>query len=190
MPGGFILFYPEITPMKALKTIVFVLLLTSSGNSFAQSDTAIASQRALLFADSLLNAFRYHDWNAYLEMSYPGVIKYYGGKKGFQEYILRARQISDSQIPEKTELVQILNDITEWQCVIRKKRETTIDGKKAVIISYLVGQSKDEGKNWRYVDVAFNSVANITYIMPDIFDTLAIPQRQIVFEKNRVAKSQ
>jgi hypothetical protein len=178
--------------MKAVKTLVFIVTFSLSFSySNAQSDTAIATERALFYADSLLKCYRYNNLESYTDLSYPGVIKYYGGKKNFQEYIRRARAINESVLeeePEKIKLIQILNDIREWQCVIRKARETIIDGKKATIISYLVGQSKDEGQNWKFFDVAFNSVENVIYIMPDIFDTLAIPQRQVVFEKSSVAK--
>ena len=181
--------------MKAIRAFVFLTLIIFSGFSRAnaQSDTAIASERALLFADSLLTAFRYSNWSQYIEMSYPGVIKYYGGKKGFQDYVQRARSINNSiteEPKETTELMQLLSDMGEWQCVIRKIRHTKIDGKKASIISYMVGQSKDDGITWKYFDVAFNSVENVIYIMPDIFDTLAIPQRQIVYDKDEVVKNQ
>jgi hypothetical protein len=73
--------------------------------------------------------------------------------------------------------------------VIKKTRPKTIDGKKAYIVSYLVGQSRDNGTTWKYFDVAFNSVANIGYIMPDKFEALMIPQREVIFEKDQMASS-
>lgn len=123
-------------------------------------------------------------------MSYPGMIRYYGGKKNFEEYIQRALAISSmgKETFNKTEVIDLQNNRKEWQCVIRKTSQMEIDGKRASIISYLVGQSKDEGQNWKYVDVALNSVNNVVYIMPDIFSKLSIPQRQVVFVKDQVAK--
>ena len=172
--------------MKALKPFTLVIVLCCSlFNAGAQADSTFASQRALLFADSLVNAFRYNNLDQYVNISYPGVIKYYGGKHQFKEYISRTRAVMASSLEEpleKCEIIQLLNDMSEWQCVIRKSRETMVDGKKAQIISYLVGQSKDEGNTWKYFDVAYNSVENVIYIMPDIFDRLAIPQRQVVFD--------
>ncbi len=180
--------------MKALKPLVlFLSIYLMPYCPAAQSGNALPTQRALVFADSLLNAFRYSDWPVYMEISYPGIIKYYGGTKAFQEYVQRTRTMSgapENNAPVKTEIIQIVNEQLEWQCVVKKTQETTIDGKKASIVSYLVGQSKDEGLHWKYVDVAFNSVANIIYIMPDIFESLSIPQRQIIFEKDALAKMQ
>lgn len=151
---------------------------------------SLPAQRALLFADSLLNAFRYNDLNQYIELSYPGIIKYYGGKNSFLEFVQRARMMGNSprrDIHEKIEIVQLQHHSREWQCVVKKTIESLIDGRKAQVVSYMVGQSKDEGQTWRYFDVALNSVENLVYIMPDIFDTLSIPQRQVIFEKNVVA---
>lgn len=180
--------------MKALKTVVFLffLYITCPHSLLAQSDSAAVASRALLYADSLNTAFKFANWNQYLELSYPGIIKYYGGKNGFQNYVQRAHAVyasENSESAEKTQLIQLENDMREWQCVVRKTRTTSIDGKKAAIISYMVGQSKDEGINWKYVDVAYISVENVIYVMPDIFDTLAIPQRQVIFESNQVAST-
>ena len=171
--------------MKAVKTFV---LITAACISFtkiqAQQNSSAVSKRAILFADSLLKSFRYNNFDQYTDLSYPGVISYYGGKKNFLEYVQRTRTISEGISSENLKLVQILNDISEWQCVVEKTSEALIDGKKAHIVSYLVGQSKDEGRNWTFFDVAFNPVDNVVYIMPDIFERLSIPQRQVVFEKN------
>ena len=172
-----------------MKTLLFFLLSFAAPFYIrAQSPEAIVSQRALAYADSLLNAFRYNRAGQYTDMSYPGVISYYGGIRSFQQYIERARSLSDG-VQEKTEITQLLNNNKEWQCVIKKTHPRIIDGKKAYIVSYLVGQSTDNGMTWKYFDVAFNSVANISYIMPDKFEKLTVPQRQVIFEKDQVASS-
>jgi hypothetical protein len=193
MPGGFILFSPSNNPYEGCENICFFCCCFLLLNLNAQTETAIATRRAILYSDSMLTAFRYNNLNEYIEMSYPGVIKYYGGKKNYMEYIQRARLINNSALeeqPEKIQVVQMENDTREWQCVVQKTCATMIDGKRAIIISYMVGQSKNEGRDWKFFDVALNSPGNIIYIMPDIFDTLDIPLRQIVFEKSGLAKKQ
>ncbi|HRE50802.1 MAG TPA: hypothetical protein PK339_05250 [Flavitalea sp.] len=177
--------------MKMPNPLVFLLasLCFSTGIS-AQSDSAAASHRALLYADSLINAFRNHDLDRYLSLSYPGIVQYYGGRQGYREYLYRLRSLQNDleEHPEKIQLIQIAPDNDhEWQCVVRKSREGFVDGKKALVISYLVGRSADKGRSWKYADVAYNSVENIVYIMPDISERLNIPQRQVIYEKN-VAK--
>lgn len=168
--------------MTAVKNLViFTIIIFSFGSAVAQSDTSFASQRALLFADSLLKSFHNSDLNVYTDLSYPGIVEYYGGKKNFEEYLRRARTVNSYESPEQVRMLQILNNTNEWQCVIQKKHEATIDNNKAIITTYLVGQSVDKGRSWKFFDVAYNSVSNIAYIMPDIFDTLVIPQREVVF---------
>jgi hypothetical protein len=174
------------TPMKTL--FVILLMYAVPFTISAQSREAIVSQHALADADSLLSAFQNNRSGQYTEMSYPGVITYYGGIRNYQQYIERERALSDST-SEKTEIVQLLNNNNEWQCVIKKTHPRIIDGKKAYIVSYLVGQSTDNGMTWKYFDVAFNSVANIAYIMPDKFEGLTIPRRQVIFEKDQMASS-
>lgn len=184
----FLYFAGKSSPMKMPKPLVFLLAsVCFSMGLYAQSDSATASHRALLYADSLINAFRSNNLDQYLSLSYPGIVQYYGGRQGFREYLHRLRSLQKDleEYPEKIQLIQITTDSDhEWQCVIRKSREGFVDGKKALIISYLVGQSIDKGKSWKYFDIAYNSVENVAYIMPDISGELAIPQRQVIYEKN------
>ncbi len=179
-------------PVKALKRGLILSALCWVGNfAHAQSSSPFASQQAILFADSLNNAIREGHQDEYVALSYPGIVRYYGGKQGYQKFIERSGKINAANIAEKKEkleLLQMVNELAEWQCILKKIRETFIDGRKAEIISYMVGQSKDNGLTWKYIDVAYNSSENLIYIMPDIFGKLSIPQRQIIFEKDPVAK--
>ncbi|MEP7259127.1 MAG: hypothetical protein ABI687_12070 [Flavitalea sp.] len=177
--------------MKMPKAMALLIAVACSSLSLhAQSSaTYIVSQRALLFADSLINAFKHSRWEEYVAISYPGAVQYYGGKQGFREYVQRTRLLNNDleENPEKIQLMQITNDDSqEWQCVIKKTRETFVDGKKAVVLSYMIGQSKDKGQNWTYFDVSYNSVENIAYIMPDVFAGLTVPDRQVIYETNFV----
>ncbi len=159
----------------------FLFLLFNNTSIKAQSDTDFVSKRALLFADSLIKSFHNSNFADYLNISYPGVVKYYGGKHRFTEYVRQERTLRE-YFGEQLELTQLINEKQEWQCVMKKINEQVINGKNAMVISYLVGQSKDEGKTWKYIDVAYNPVSNIREIMPDIFDNINIPGRQIIFQ--------
>jgi hypothetical protein len=174
--------------MKAVKYLVgIVAVCITFTNVNAQQTDAFASERAILFAGNFVKTFHANNLDEYTNLSYPGVISYYGGNKNFREYLERARTFGNTDSLENVSLVQMLNNTAECQCVIRKTSVTFIDGKKAHIISYLVGQSKDKGLNWKFFDVASNSVKNVVYIMPDIFDALSIPQREVIFEDNTFA---
>lgn len=170
--------------MKALRCFVLPAVLFFWINSTnAQEDAASAGKRAIIFADSLLKSFNHNNLDRYTDLSYPGVISYYGGKKNFREYLQRAKALNISPSADNLAIFQLVNDHNEWQCVIEKTCATLIDGKKATIVSYLVGQSKDEGHSWKFFDVALNSAGNLVYIMPDISESLTVPQRRVLFEK-------
>ena len=188
MPGFFFLFWADQSiPMMTRYILPVLCTLMLSLHSLAQTDTEKASTKAIAVANSLVKAFNYSEWDQYLALSYPGVVKYYGGRNGYLNYVQKARSMYKDSIqesPETLRIIQIENDILEWQCVVEKTRETFLNGRKARAVSYLVGQSKDDGQTWKFFDVAHNSVENVIYIMPDIFSNLAIPQKAVHVESD------
>jgi len=176
--------------MKTLKSTVFLLLFIASALSIrAQRTTDVISSRALLYADSMISAFAAGELNKYIDMSYPGVVSYYGGMNTYSNFVQRAFQMHPgSADSNKTELLQVVKtNRKEWQSLVRKTTETIIDNKKAFVISYMVGRSENNGASWRYVDVALNPVENLVFIMPDISAELLVPKRQIIFTDDQVA---
>ncbi|MGZ5246653.1 MAG: hypothetical protein ACXWV5_06420 [Flavitalea sp.] len=79
---------------------IFLSLLLCATFSIAQplSREASVSKRAEIFADSLVKAFEAADWNVYMNLSFPGAIKYYGGKKGYLEHVIRGRKVETDKI--------------------------------------------------------------------------------------------
>ena len=181
--------------MKALRSaLILPALFCFAINTMAQADSTYCSRHALLYADSLANAFRDQNWNRYLSITYPGIISYYGGTRSFQSYIQRTRSVSNSFAIRDCvtlDLIQIsANHLGEWQCVIRKTGSTVIDGKKAMVISYLIGQSTDDGDSWKFLDVSYNATEKLNDIMPERFPALMVPERKIIFEKGELASAE
>jgi hypothetical protein len=180
--------------MKTLKLILagLALCLAQSGAT-AQPDTAKIASNALFFADSLVKADQFEQWNTYADLAPLNVIKHYGGKDGFVDYVQKARTHFISTIVEDAptlKLQALMTQDNQWQCVIRESRYIHRDNKKLHIITYFVGQSTDEGTNWRLFDVGYNRVANIIYMMPDVFGDLAIPEHIIIPEEEELAAAQ
>jgi hypothetical protein len=149
----------------------------------AQTDSSTVSQRAILSANDMLTAFRNADWDRYVSLSYPGVVKYYGGKTSYLKYANRARTQHSHSLhanQEQMRIVQLSKDKEEWQCVLGRSIVSYSNGKRECSISYFVGQSIDDGMSWKFFDVAYNSVESITYIMPDKFNALVVPVRRTV----------
>lgn len=150
-----------------------------------ESDTAIATRNALRFADSLVKADFFADWNTYLNLSMASAIKYYGGKEGYKESAVVAHYRNEPKTEEKPQTLRVVNmmvDIETWQCVIEKTRDWWDESRgKVKTITHLVGESTDNGQTWKFIDVSHNSLQNIVYIMPSIFGTLEIPEGKTIY---------
>jgi len=150
-----------------------------------ESDTAIATRQALRFADSLVKAEFYADWSTYMSLTNPSAVKYYGGKDGFKDHVVTLHfrnEPKPDEKPEKISLNTILNDIETWQCVVEKDREYIDQERgKVKILTYLIGESTDNGATWKFVDASQNTLENFNIIMPTVFGTLGIPESKTIY---------
>jgi hypothetical protein len=150
-----------------------------------ESDTAIATRNALKFGDSLTRANFYAEWDTYMNLSQPSAIKFYGGKDGFKENVIAIHYRNEPKTeekPEKLRMLSMLNDIETWQCVIEKVRDSWDESRgKVKTITYLVGESTDNGLTWKFIDVSHNSLVNVIYIMPSVFSKLEIPEGKMIY---------
>jgi hypothetical protein len=169
------------TILSALFACPLLLLITLAGHA---QDTARISQNALKYAGSLVTAdayaATYGDWSAYADLAPVSVLKFYGGKEGYIKRVSLARMRTTSAIQEATPELKMLlleNRQDQWQCVIRLSRYFhKTDQSQYHLVTYLVGQSKDDGETWKLFDVSYNSVANIIYIFPEIMDDIPLKE--------------
>jgi hypothetical protein len=160
---------------------------TTTDQPLPESDTAIATRHALQFADSLVKADFYTDWNTYMNLTCTSAFKFYGGKEGFKENAVtihyRDEPKTEEKIP-KTQLLHLMNDNSDkWQCVVEKVREKWDESRgKVKVYTYLVGESNDNGLNWKFIDASHNSIPNIIYILPSVFTSMEIPEGKTVYE--------
>lgn len=169
------------TILSALFVCPFLLMITRPGNA---QDTARITKNALKFADDLVKADAYGaiyaDWSAYADLAPASVLKFYGGKEGYIKRVSLGRLRTTSAIQEanpdlKMLLLEAKND--QWQCVIRLSRYFhKPDQSEYHLVTYLIGQSRDDGETWKLFDVNYNSVANIIYIFPEIIDDIPLQE--------------
>jgi hypothetical protein len=178
--------------MKIERLLFGGLFLLAATVSQAQPDTAKISQKALWYADSLVRADAFEDWTAYANLAPASVLKYYGGKDGYMGHVLQMRAFTTSPIQEAAPELQMQTLVTlkdQWQCVIRLSRYFHRDDRKYHLVSYLIGQSKDEGETWRLFDVNYNKVNSMMEIFPDILD-MPIKETAILSEEQELAQQQ
>jgi len=179
-----------ITPLVAILVLSMI-----SPAAFCQDSAKIAKikENAIAFADSLIKTDVYENWSVYADLAPASVLKYYGGKDGFIDNAqkIHARTVSshDLDFPER-KIIALLENQTQWQCVIYESRYIfREENKKYHLVTYLLGQSKDDGETWRMFDVSYNTVANVIYMMPDVNLDLPIPQPYIISEEDELAKA-
>jgi len=158
----------------------------------AQPDTAKISQKALMYADSLVKTDAYGDWSSYANLAPLSVIKYYGGKEGYVSHILSMRGFTMSAIEEAAPQLRMETLVTrneQWQCVIQLSRYFHKEDKKFHLVTNLIAQSKDEGETWRIFDVNYNVVSNMIMIFPEIMD-MPIKATSVLSEEQELAQKQ
>jgi hypothetical protein len=163
--------------MKTRKILSACLLLMAAIAGHAQPDTAKISRNALSFADSLVKTDAFGNWSSYADLAPLSVIKYYGGKDGYIQHVVTIRNKTNSDIEEaapELKMVTLEPRKDQWQCVISLSRYFHKEDKQYHFVSYLIGQSKDEGENWKLFDVSYTPVSNLIYIFPEILDDIAI----------------
>jgi len=176
--------------MKVLHFLLAGALILSAAVGHSQPDSAKITQKALLFADSLIKTDRYEAWPAYANLAPASVIKFYGGKDGYIEHIQKLRGRTKSEQAEDDPELKMLNLMVrdeQWQSVIRVSRWFHKEGTKYHQTTYFICQSKDEGETWRLFDVSYNRVANIIYIFPEINGDLPIEESTIMSEEQELA---
>lgn len=188
MPEHFAVFWVQNLYLMKIRTILSVCsFLLAAMPGYAQPDTARISQKALFYADSLAKADAYGNWSAYADLVPASVIKYYGGKDGYIQHISVGRLRTTSAIQEvapELSLQFLETKKDQWQCVIRLSRYFHKEDQQYHLISYLIGQSLDDGETWKLFDVSYNSVANIIYMFPDILDDIPIRESVVLSKED------
>jgi hypothetical protein len=180
--GIFFYTLAQINPMKTkiVLLVSFFCACSFLGNAQAPEDPVRVTLNK--FADSLISAFRFENWKDYYGLSNQNVVKYYGGQTGYMDFTRKSFEASKAIIkenPEQVNILQLENDINQWQAVLSRTRFAQIDGKVTTTTTYLIAQSKDDGETWKFFDMGFNPPTNVIYMMPDVFSNLTIPQRKV-----------
>lgn len=180
--------------MKILMPLLVGFVLFSTHfTAYAQPDSAKISQKVLLYADSLIKTDAYQSWTAYANLAPLPVIKFYGGKDGYIEHVKTVRQrthsTKDEDYPER-KVMSLMTENDQWQCLVRVSRIFHKDDKQFHQVTYFLGQSKDEGETWKLFDLSFNTIANVIYIFPEVFQDMAIPEPSVLSEQEEIAQQQ
>ncbi|MEJ7627946.1 MAG: hypothetical protein WKF35_13855 [Ferruginibacter sp.] len=165
--------------------LLFLLSVTLFGNSFSQDTTAI--KKNIEAATKEMSAtFISRNWEEYVKYTHPAVVEMIGGKEKFVKIVSEfMTELPDSSIKffELGKPMQLINSGHDWQTVIMQKLDIYIQGKMVRSVSYLVGESLDNGKTWTFFDSKGDREV-VKKMKPDVSDKLIIPAGSQVIDEN------
>ncbi len=124
--------------------------------------------------DAMTKAFAKRDWSTIADYTHPNVVKMMGGKEGMIEIVKAGmKDIPDTSI-KKIGIGKIVA-LKGNQCVIEQEMLMHLQGVSVSSTTYLVGESFDNGKNWRFFDASNVGTMELKQIMPNYDSSLSIP---------------
>lgn len=174
-------------PLKRLRcpragrlALALLLLILPSLLARAQNDAAATNLKAQ--AQECLDALLAKDYAKVVDRTYPKVVEFIGGREAMislletQMPALEAEGITFKQATLGEPEAPVVAGDTQY-VVVPQTVILNIKGDEWEQRSYLLGISKDNGKNWTFVDGAGINQAMRTAILPDLPVAMQLPFR-------------
>jgi hypothetical protein len=167
-----------------LAFLFFLLLVSACNNSESSTGHEVKSEtesNIYRSGDSMLSAFKRKDWHAYVKYNHPNMIKRMGGPEAFASFVnMQMQQIPDSTVKNIAlgKILQVVKTPGDLQCVVEQHMELQLHGSNIKKITYLVGESLDNGTTWTFFDASVKTGVTPKEIKPDISSDLKIPEAQ------------
>lgn len=173
--------------MKPFLSTCFVILTLFGACKYDEKHRGASEAEKNIYrsSDSMMAAFKRHDWQTFVKYNHPAMTKMMGGHEAFASFIAQQmKQIPDTAIKllETGKILQIVRTTKDLQCVIEQNMEMRLEGNRITQTSYLVGESLDVGKSWTFFDASVSSLPPAT-IKPDLSPQLKIPAKRRNVEK-------
>jgi hypothetical protein len=132
-------------------------------------------------ADSMMTAFKNRDWPTFVRFNHPAMTNLMGGTENFISFI----QVQMKQIPDTAvkyigtgNILQVVKTDKDQQCVVEQNMKMVLDSIQITSTSYLVGESVDDGKTWKFFDASNSGLITAKDIKPNLSTELKIPAKK------------
>jgi hypothetical protein len=168
--------------MSLRELTLAVLAFASVGFSVLAAD-ADPEQAVREQARAACDAFVRGDLDKFAGLTHPKLVQTMGGrertiellKSGQKEMNARGiRLLSASLQPQ----VQLAQGGDEWFAVVPYQLEMGVPEGRALVKTWLLGVSADQGKSWTFVDGGKLNVDGVKRLFPDFPAKLSIPAKQ------------
>jgi hypothetical protein len=168
--------YRPFNIMPLLKPIIYLLLFAALPFTASAQDTLFIKQQAARFA----KASFYSDHETVINLTYPGLVTYSGGRDTMQKLITERIEslqkqgvISfDGYVDSPGPFYKAGNQL---HCLIPETIILKMFNGRYVSRSYLLAISADAGKSWTFMDVGNMPNSVLHKLLPNYNDELVIP---------------
>lgn len=177
-----------MTNKLSLFTLLILLLAAACGSKNEESATTNRKKAAneteeniYRAADSMMAAFKRHDWKTFASYNHPSMLQMMGGPGHFVSFIKeQMKNIPDTAIKSMNagDILQVVKTNDDMQCVLEQQMHMRMEGIDINTTTYLVGQSLDDGKTWTFFDAATNGLVTPKDIKPNLSPELKIPAQK------------
>jgi hypothetical protein len=132
-------------------------------------------------ADSMMAAFKNRDWPTFVRFNHPAMTNLMGGNDNFISFIqLQMKQIPDTAVKYigAGNILQVVTTDKDQQCVVEQNMKLVMDSIQITSTSYLVGESLDNGKTWKFFDASNSGLITAKDIKPNLSPELKIPAKK------------
>jgi hypothetical protein len=132
-------------------------------------------------ADSMMSAFKNRDWPTFVHFNHPAMTHLMGGTDNFISFIqLQMKQIPDTAVKYigTGNILQVVKTDKDQQCVVEQNMRMVLDSIQITSTSYLVGESLDDGKTWKFFDASNSGLITAKDIKPNLSPELKVPAKK------------
>ncbi len=159
--------------MKIIYIACISFLLASCGVQYT------AKKQAKIMAEAIKTA----NYEVTLKYTHPSVIQMIGGnsnfieilKSGTQEMKTMGNRYESIKLGKPSKTVIAGNEV---HCLIPENITMKLKDGKVISKSYFLAVSKDNGKNWTFIETAILTKDNIKTILPNYNEKLVIPEKK------------
>lgn len=131
--------------------------------------------------DSMMQALTSRDYNTFARFNHPAMLRVVGGQDNLADMVAQQMKLMPDSTMIRASIDSVLQVVKvngELQCVVQQTFEMQMDTLKVVSVSYLIGESKDEGKSWTFFDGSNGGLITPKDIKPNLSPDLKIPAKR------------
>ncbi|MDB5150142.1 MAG: hypothetical protein JWQ57_4162 [Mucilaginibacter sp.] len=163
--------------------LILMILGVRLGYSQSASENKPSIARMQEQANLMSKAFLKGDYQTFAKYTYPAIVSAMGGESRMATVLansvgsMKTQGMTFDNITFDTPS-KIIKSGNELQCTLLQHTAIKLVNGRAVATSTLIAISKDDGKNWLFVDTSNKDAAAMRKALPNLSTAIVIPPQQ------------